>query len=196
MFLYGCVATKNIVIAEYSEIDGNYHVVIENFLTRINSSQKFTSLLYKKYYIFSYSKDDMVYLSIASSETTLSNLVYFVKEIKKKWVESYGFNGKGFGRNEKDYEFGGEICILISSFKLAFSITTIHVIILVVEAIALFLFSFLPHIILPDFLSYIIPILEFIIGSLILLLATLITSLNSFSSKFSSSSSSAYITPH
>ena len=65
-----------------------------------------------------------------------------------------------------------------------------------VEAIALFLFSFLPHIILPDFLSYIIPILEFIIGSLILLLATLITSLNSFSSKFSSSSSSAYITPH
>lgn len=117
MFLYGCVATKNIVIAEYSEIDGNYHVVIENFLTRINSSQKFTSLLYKKYYIFSYSKDDMVYLSIASSETTLSNLVYFVKEIKKKWVESYGFNGKGFGRNEKDYEFGGEICILISSFN-------------------------------------------------------------------------------
>ncbi|KAJ6241573.1 vesicle-associated membrane protein [Anaeramoeba flamelloides] len=93
--IYTLVSRGTVILAEYTNVSGNFTTVANRILTKIdpNEESKLT-FVYESYAFHYISSDGLIYMTMADQNFKRRIAFAFLEDIKQRFLNSYGERGK------------------------------------------------------------------------------------------------------
>jgi len=93
--IYSCVCHGDNILADCASIKGNFQAIVKQILGQLpKTDQEKTSYSFERHYIHYWVSDEILFLCIADDSFGKRIPFAFLNDIRKRWKNTYGDNGK------------------------------------------------------------------------------------------------------